>query len=53
MSFVRYGLRFLTKKRITVDTLAWYGSRLKTEAQNSVFLQQFGKSFLIIKAKRV
>ena len=39
MSFVRYGLRFLTKKRSTVGYLA----RLKIETENGVFLLRFGK----------
>ena len=45
MSFVRYGSRFLTKKRSTVGYLALYGSRLKTETENGVFLQRYGKRF--------
>ena len=45
MSFVRYGSRFLTKKRSTVGYLARYGSRIKTETENGVFLQRYGKRF--------
>ena len=45
MSFVRYGSRFLTKKRSTVGYLARYGSRLKAETENGVFLPWFGKRF--------
>ena len=47
MSFVRYGLRFLTKKRSTVSFLERYGSRLKTSTEKGVFLQRFGKRFFL------
>ena len=52
MSFVRYGLRFLTKKRSTVGYLARYGSRIKTETENGVFLQRYGKRFSLKNGKR-
>ena len=52
MSFVRYGSRFLTKKRSTVGYLARYGSRLKTETENGVFLQRLGKRFSLKNGKR-
>ena len=52
MSFVRYGTRFLTKKRSTVGYLARYGSRLKTETENGVFLQRYGKRFSLKNGKR-
>ena len=46
MSFLaRYGSRFLTKKRTKVGYLARYGSLLKTETENGVFLLRFGKRF--------
>ena len=52
MSFVRYGSRFLTKKRSTVGYLARYGSRIKTETENGVFLQRYGKRFSLKNGKR-
>ena len=52
MSFVRYASRFLTKKRSTVGYLARYGSRLKTETENGVFLLRFGKRFSLKNDKR-
>ena len=52
MSFVRYGSRFLTKKRSTVGYLARYGSRIKTETENGVFLQRYGKRFSLKHGKR-
>ena len=52
MSFVRYGSRFLTKKRSTVGYLARYGSWLKAETENGVFLQRFGKRFSLKNGKR-
>ena len=52
MSFVRYASRFLTKKRSTVGYLARYGSRLKTETENGVFLQRYGKRFSLKNGKR-
>ena len=48
MSFVR----FFTKKRSTVGYLVRYGSRLKTETENGVFLQQYGKRFSLKNGKR-
>ena len=52
MSFVRYASRFLTKKRSTVGYLARFGSRLKTETENGVFLQRYGKRFSLKNGKR-
>ena len=52
MSFVRYGSYLLTKKRSTVGYLARYGSRLKTETENGVFLLLFGERFSLKNGKR-
>ena len=45
-------VRALKKKRITVGYLMRYGSRLKTEAENGVFLLRFGKRFSLQTGKR-
>ncbi len=52
MSFVRYGSRFLMKKQSTVGYFARYGSRIKTETENGVFLQRYGKRFSFKNGKR-
>ena len=52
ISFERSGSSFLTKKRSTVGYLARYGSRLKTETENGVFLQRYGKRFSLKNGKR-
>jgi hypothetical protein len=40
------------KKRSTVGYLGRSGSRLKTETENGLFLQRYGKRFSLKNAKR-
>ncbi len=52
MSFVRFGSRFFTKKRITVGYLVRYSSRLKIKTVNDVFLLQCDRRFPVKTRKR-